>query len=888
MKYGDTLRQRSIPEWGHFNIDYDYLKDLIKNQTTPGAGKALSIPGQGEPTEKAFGETFFKVLKAQHDRINLFIKSKSGEIERRLDHISRELLQLQARQAPGTRLPARTIEKYAKIDADRRSANIGRAGEEIRSLSRFRVAQRTGFHKILKKYKRWTRDRDLEHRFKEDVTEQPDSFFQLDLGILLDQYIEVLSALRAPFDAPRILTSPGEAAKGPTSATLDDNVKPPLRLTKAIEDGSELDFDVSLATTPLGAQGSKATYWIHPDHIVEVEVLLLQHMRLYIAIKSSNSPQDASVRPSPVRRKSSATSDKYFGNEDGIGSVFLDDPESFAIKQNAGTVGSSEEGVGTCNVRSTGTARWTSSGEAAVVVGLQAEDPDSVCAARLKRKHLASLFEQSTTSRSREDSAVNGRGEHSVDAVLDDTAIVKEWLSKHVDIRPMAGLFAKRTRLVGLHNGLGGGLWATLDRDILMKDLLQTHPNVNDWVSEVREGASEFPHSVLEIRREGNQSLELLHLLDRSHLLQRVRGFSLETQAVWTCCRPEAMSTPLWIPLLDEDIRKLPTPVKRQRRTAGSRSDSVSQLSPRTETSTTSASATGGHTSPYTLRNGESSATSGPDPLQPPPLRAFRHKSRRSYSKYPPPLQAEEARTQGYWNEYDNPESDEDGYYIYVDPNASVKFPGQEIIAEWTRKTKDFFLGKKKSGDESPILTSAEDGSTDDEDGDETADETRSSASLIKRYGAIHRPAKPRQQDGEGYFSGLFRTRDPHRDVDVLSTMRRHSERERQNLLTEIHTRQHEREMTKMRFYTTCLAAAIVIDVILSTLTITSRRKERGIVDGVILFGTISNLLLLTVAVLSMRTRHERLGWIHHTLVYIVAVAVVTMDILLLRWVLSP
>jgi len=54
MKFGDTLRSRSIPEWGHYNIDYDYLKDLIKHQTTPGTNKAVSIPGQGESSERDF------------------------------------------------------------------------------------------------------------------------------------------------------------------------------------------------------------------------------------------------------------------------------------------------------------------------------------------------------------------------------------------------------------------------------------------------------------------------------------------------------------------------------------------------------------------------------------------------------------------------------------------------------------------------------------------------------------------------------------------------------------------------------------------------------------------------------------------------------------------
>lgn len=62
-----------------------------------------------------------KVLQAQHDRINLFVRSKSGEIERRLEHISKSLEELRRKRstdAPGVRLPARTVERYAKIDAD--------------------------------------------------------------------------------------------------------------------------------------------------------------------------------------------------------------------------------------------------------------------------------------------------------------------------------------------------------------------------------------------------------------------------------------------------------------------------------------------------------------------------------------------------------------------------------------------------------------------------------------------------------------------------------------------------------------------------------------------------------------------------------------------------
>ncbi|KAF2471506.1 uncharacterized protein BDR25DRAFT_259887 [Lindgomyces ingoldianus] len=899
MKYGDTLRQRSIPEWVHFNIDYDYLKDLIKHQTTPGAGKAVSIPGQEEPMERAFGDTFFRVLKAQHDRINLFIKSKSGEIERRVDHISKRLLQLQARQtadSPGTRLPARTVEKYAKIDAD-----VTKAGEEIRSLSRFRVAQCTGFHKILKKYKRWTRDLELERCFREEIIESPESFFELDLGYLLDQYIDVLGALRAPFDSSKARTSSGETGKNAFPSSQNDaNV--PARFSKAVEEGSELDFDISLATIPLGAQGSKATYWVHPDHIVEVEVMLLQQMRLFTSIstKASSSPR-GSPCSSPVHRKSSATSGKYFGNEGEIGSIILDHPDTFAINQNASTVGSSEEATGTIRARAAGNARWTSSGEAAVVVGLESnqniEGPEPINVAKLKRKHLEAFLEPFTLPRTRRNSALTEQVEQSEDAAQENTAMVQKWLIDHANIRPIAGLFAKRTRFVGLRNGPTGGLWAYLDRDIYMKSSLHKDLKSNEWVANARVGSSRFPHAVLEVHREGSQSQELIQLLDQSHLLERVRGFSLEIHTVWTCCQPEAMSTPLWMPLLDTDIRRVPVPVKRQCRNAGSVSDSASQTSP-PHTGTSATSMTDGRTSPCALRNGESSATSGPGLIQAPPLRAFRKKPQRPYSEYLPPVQAEEQpRTRGYWNEYDNPESEDEGYYIYVDPNATIKFPGQELMEAWTRKAKRLFcVGEVPQ--ESSLLSTAElgigdDGDDDDEEEEEgeeeeeTADE--SVLTSLTNYGAIASNRRTPQHEHDGYFSGLFRSlRNPHRDVTVLDTMRWHSERERQSFLAEIHTRQHEREMTKLRFYSTCLAAAAIIDIILSSLTITSRRKERGIVDGVILFGTISNLLLLVIAVLSMKTRQERLGWLHHVVVYVIATGIVVMDVLLLRWVLSP
>lgn len=67
------------------NIEYDQIKYYIKEQTTPGNGKAVAIPGRGE-VDKAleFEDKLHQILADSYANITLFVKSKSGEIRSRL------------------------------------------------------------------------------------------------------------------------------------------------------------------------------------------------------------------------------------------------------------------------------------------------------------------------------------------------------------------------------------------------------------------------------------------------------------------------------------------------------------------------------------------------------------------------------------------------------------------------------------------------------------------------------------------------------------------------------------------------------------------------------------------------------------------------------------
>lgn len=107
MKYGESLRQRSIPAWSHCklcgargkvplhreltsiaspadNIDYDDIKLFIKERTTVGKGKTIPVPGQADESLLETENELFSILEDQHHRIDLFVRSKAGEIRRRL------------------------------------------------------------------------------------------------------------------------------------------------------------------------------------------------------------------------------------------------------------------------------------------------------------------------------------------------------------------------------------------------------------------------------------------------------------------------------------------------------------------------------------------------------------------------------------------------------------------------------------------------------------------------------------------------------------------------------------------------------------------------------------------------------------------------------------
>ncbi|KAF2100937.1 hypothetical protein NA57DRAFT_55009 [Rhizodiscina lignyota] len=869
MKYGQTLKQRSILEWGHYNLDYDEVKHLIKEHTSPGKGKAVSIPGRGNVSERDFESLLFNVLRDQFVRIELFVKSKNGEIERRLDHLSRQIrvFRNQIHLEQSSNLPIRRLERYARIESD-----ILRAGQEIRSLSRFVGAQRLGFLKLLKKYRKWTGSTKLPERFKSEVLDQSLVLSRHNLDALLDHWAEVLHAFRAPFEALTAKNNPlrrFSSVRPPGGRDASSTIIQQLQYASSNQ--SEVDFDTAFVTLPIGDAGQKAVYWIHPDQVVEITVLLLQYLRL---LSPKGGPSGSSAPQSARGSRKSSVSKGTLSRHDSISSpdaeidaglCIIDDIDDFAQKQSSSTYNEIQHPASGSKAP-VGRFRWTSKSDAVFVLkSVQQGAVDLPCgyrATRLKRKYLDDYLDtrQPFTKTRRASIPADDGNLEARQSSPEALNQARTWLEKNERVKPLATVASKRTRFTGLMNEHSHGQWAVLDQNIYMAPAAPAQLCGNEWTVHCRNEGTHFPYAVLQVRQEGVLAMDLIDLLDRNYLTERVRGFSLEAQAVWTSCKPTSMAPPSWLPLLERDIRKLPTKEAPQRPhsiVAFSQSDSVSAPSDLDGAGDLSSSTGGRPTySSQTSWNPSTGAQAG-ESSSSTPIIAPKEKPKKKKRKLrlPPEIPKEAPIEQGYWNEYDFPDEEEDNsaYVLYVDPNAAVGYPGQETlekIVHWIRnpfkhpdEERQLLLSPTETLDISP-------GSPGGDDEESSSDEA---SPTVKRrsYGTIVSiPSPPPGEEDTSFFTHL----NPFAQTKKMKKvkLRRKSAHQHQHLdpfTAEIERQFLARESSKLRTCLTSLAASVAILVVVFVLAATGRRRQLGTVDEGIMFGVVTSLLFAMVGV---------------------------------------
>ncbi|KAI9811594.1 MAG: hypothetical protein M1827_005343 [Pycnora praestabilis] len=865
MKYGDSLQQRSIPEWGPYNVDYNDIKHLIKVRTTRDQAQAISIPGRGNSEGKAlkdFEDELYAELLEQHQRIDLFVQSKSGEIKRRLNHLQKQVVQLRQSSVASerTRISVKRVEKFARAEED-----VLKAGGEIQSLSRFVGVQRLAFQKLLKKYKKWTGSLTLGRRFLKEVLDRPSSFSRKDFEFLLVQWTDVLATVRAPFEEgldwkagygehrPSLGTTTKRLQiQKPDVNTDVSSIASGAQLQAATDTGSEVDLDTALATTPLGHAGGKAVYWVHPDNLVQIQVLLLQHTRLRTG--QARSPRSSTMRAlapqsshegSPDITRNHSTEEK----DDEIGLLILDNLERFAKGQSSATISDVEDTVGEAFEKTAATVRWCAGGEAVIVVGTSPRARSSgserisrrnIQQARLKPKNLQALLDlDRPLLLPRRESEPSHEGTEETTTTLDCLENVRNWLSRHKDVKPLVQIHCRRTRFVGLSNNSTRGVWVTLDKDIKMNAASLDRLGVTEGAEMLGEKSS-FPYAVLQVRWEGDPGTHLARALDQSHLTERVRGFSIDTHAIATLCHPSNMLSPYWLPALQNDIRKVPKPkIDPPRRGSSTQPSPASANTHNTSTSATSIT-DGLMSGSTTAAAVNSSATSIPEMLESPPLSAFK-KKRRNLREHPLRKGADEMPRQyhqRYWNEFDDGDeaSDHEAYTIFVDPNARSTFPGKQAvtrIGHWMSKSASSTSSKMKAllksirlkGERKPIVA------------DYIRQQHQVNGSDLEDEALFNHQHNQSRRDYSTFPDGQ----------DGILTMHRG------DLL--------------FRSSIGCFFAAIILILISAILATDGRRKKRVSVNLGVVVGVVASLVFAVLGVGMVIIKKERLGWPHRIIV---------------------
>ncbi|KAL9037492.1 MAG: hypothetical protein Q9214_005683, partial [Letrouitia sp. 1 TL-2023] len=661
------------------NVDYNDLKYLIKAHTTRGQGRAVTIPTQKNAAKalEAFEDEFFSELRNQHQRVDLFVQSKTGEVTRRLIHLEKQIsqLKLHASSLEPTRLSIKRLERLSGLE----QATL-KVGEDIQSLTRFVKVQKTAFQKLLKKYRRWTGSSNLAARFEAEVLKRPGSLSTKDFGFLLSQWNGVLAAMRALFNRETNSqgVTGGSYSRGEKfrrkSALIDkspqatDQLSPetPLRrpfssakkLHSICQEGSEPELDTALAVVPIGKRGGKATYWVHPENLIELHVLLLKYTRRRIT-----SPTSSVSSPAPQNNAGGAESPSKERASEIAGAVICDDLQSFSRRQSSAPLGDSEDQLGSGIQKAAACIRYSPDGEAVIAIDSsgEAKTAKKKChfrQSRLKSKAVHRLFDIEQPVPSPEHFSQKAENEDAW-----DTLTVRKWLIHHPKIHPLVQVFYKRTRFFGLGNNETKGVWATLDTDIEMAkcssssfSLGETFPG---FVAKAATNSRSFPFSVLEVRFEGTDEPDLVTVLDGTHLL----------------------------PALDQDIRKIPSLATY---TSLNLDNKPSMYPGSAEPTSTSATSAGDRptSSGFSIPTAKSSATSEQDQLGSPPPKKSKKRRRprreRSLRRQTGKVMWQQPQQHRYWNEFDDGDEvlEFEPYTIYVDPPKPSHFPGIETLSK--------------------------------------------------------------------------------------------------------------------------------------------------------------------------------------------------------------
>lgn len=218
MKFGEHLSKALIKEYSFYYIDYDELKHELK--------KSLKLGDWTNSSE----EEFLNKLEIELDKVYSFTNVKNTELKRRIKNAEKRVSSV-----------IKNLESTQEEEFDELESELSDIIADVHDLARFTRLNYTGFQKIVKKHDKLT---GFHLRPILQVRLDAKPFFK-------DNYDSVIVKLSKLYDLVR---TKGNPIKGDSSAG-----------------GSQQNFV---------RQTTK--YWVHPDNITELKLIILKHLPVLV------------------------------------------------------------------------------------------------------------------------------------------------------------------------------------------------------------------------------------------------------------------------------------------------------------------------------------------------------------------------------------------------------------------------------------------------------------------------------------------------------------------------------------------------------------------------------------------------------------------------------
>ncbi|PBP19457.1 VTC domain-containing protein [Diplocarpon rosae] len=509
MKFGEQLRTSVIKEYQWYYIAYDELKEQLKTQWVTPPTKAKS-KGKRREWSESDESTFLDRLEQELDKVHTKQKVKAIEIGRRIGNSEKEVSDVVSRldnrgpvgrEGDSNNDDVPTEEEFMMLEED-----LSDIIADVHDLAKFVQLNYTGFQKIIKKHDKQTGWM-LRPVFATRLKARP--FFK-------DNYDADIVKLSKLYD---IVRTRGNPVKGDSAAG-----------------GSQGNF---IRNT--------TKYWVHPDNITEVKLIILKHLPVLVF-----------------------NANKEFEQKDSaITSIYYDNPEKWdlyegRLKKTEGAEAIRMRWYGGMDTetifveRKTHREDWT--GEKSVKARFSLKEKNMNAYLR------GELLPEAIFEKARKD------GKKPAKQIDEDERLAKEIQYSVIKkgYVPVCRSFYNRT---AFQLPADARVRISLDTELTMirEDNLDGRQRAgNNWrrmdigidypFSQLpAEDIERFPYAVLEVKLQtqaGQEPPEWVRELIASHLVEAVPKFSKFIHGTATLFPTRINLLPFWMPQMDVDIRK--------------------------------------------------------------------------------------------------------------------------------------------------------------------------------------------------------------------------------------------------------------------------------------------------------------------------------------------